>query len=239
MDDDPVTGGVPDPDAEPSAEPSADPSADPVEPPQTAAPATQGEVTASPASLTTTGPAGWVAPSGMSSGGRSPVLVFVLGCAGILLVLFASSTVGLIYLGSQLRPILDAAERQPQPGTVNVFDLRVGDCFDEPAASADGTVVDLIERDCAEAHAAELIAIVQVPDGAAWPGDDAVSASAEAQCGPAFVSYVGTTPEASVYDVAWYSVTEEGWQGGDRAIDCLALADDDSPTTGSARGANR
>ena len=229
MDDDPVPGAAPDPDA------------DPIEPPRPAEPAPWGTAGASsvPASPTTAGPAGWVAPSGMSSGGRSPVLVFVLGCAGILLLLFASSTVGLIYLGSQLRPILDAAERQPQAGTVNVFDLRVGDCLDQPVASADGTVVDLIRRDCAEAHALEVIAIVQVPDGAAYPGADAVSASAEAQCGTAFASYVGATPEASIYDFAWYSVTEEGWQEGDRAIDCLAVADDDLPTTGSARGANR
>jgi len=227
MDDDPVPGGAPDPDA------------DPIEPPRAADPATQGEVTASPASPTTAGPAGWIAPSGMSSGGRSPVLVFVLGCAAIVLLLFASSTVGLIYLGSQMSVILDPAQRQPQAGTVYVLDLRVGDCFDEPAASADGMVVDLIERDCAEAHAFEVTAIVQVPDGGAWPGDDAVSASAEAQCGPAFVSYVGSSPEASIYDVAWYSVTEEGWQGGDRSIDCLAFADDESPTTGSAKGANR
>ncbi len=227
MDDDPVPGGAP------------DPNADPIEPPRAAEPATQGEVAASPASPTTAGPTGWVAPSETRSGRRSPVLVLILGCAGILVLLSASAIVGLIYLGSQGSTILDAAERQPQARTVNVFDLRVGDCFDEPAASADGTVVDLIKRDCGEAHALEVIAIAQLPDGPAYPGADAISASAEAQCGPAFTSYVGTGPATSIYDVAWYSVTEEGWKGGDRAIDCLAFADDESPTTGSVKGANR
>lgn len=214
MDDDPVPGGAP------------DPSADPIEPPRAAEPAM------------TAGPAGWVAPSG-SSGSRSPVRLLVLGCAGVLLVLVANAVIGLIYLGSQVSTIRDAGGSPPPGGTVNVFDLRVGDCFDEPAANPDGTVVELIARDCAMAHTAELIAIVQVPDAAAYPGADAVAASAEAQCGPAFVSYVGTTPEASIYGVAWYSVTEKGWKGGDRAIDCLAVADDGSPTSGSARGANR
>lgn len=245
MDDDPVPGRAPDPDADPSADSNTDPS----EPPQAAEPATRGEVAASPAGATTAGPTtagpmtagptGWVAPSETRGGGRSPVLVLVLGCAGILVLLFATSIVGLIFLGSQVSTVLDAAGSPPPGGTVNVFDLRVGDCLDQPAASADGTVVDLIRRDCAEAHALEVIAIVQVPGGPTYPGADAVSASADAQCRTAFTSYVGTTPEASIYDGVWYAVTEEGWQGGDRAIDCLAIADDESPMTGSVRGANR
>ncbi len=227
MDDDPVPGRAP------------DSSADPDEPPQAAGPATQAEVATSPASAITAGPAGWVAPSETHGGGRSPVLVLVFGCVGILLLLFATSIVGLIFLGAQVSTILDAAGSPPRGGTVNVFDLRVGDCLDQPAAGADGTVIDLMRRDCAEAHALEVIAIVQVPDGATYPGADAVSASADAQCRTAFTSYVGTTPEASIYDGIWYAATEEGWKAGDRAIDCLAIADDASPMTGSVKGANR
>lgn len=228
MDDDPVPGGAP------------DPSADPIEPPRAAEPAPWGTAWASsPPPSPTAGPAGWVAPSETRSGRRSPVLVVILGCAGILALLSASAIVGLIFLGSQVSTIRDAGGSPPPGGTVNVFDLRVGDCFDEPAANPDGSVVELIARECAMAHTAELIAIVQVPDAAAYPGADAVAASAEAQCGPAFVSYVGTTPEASIYGVAWYSVTEKGWKAGDRSIDCLVVADDSSRTSGSAKGANR
>lgn len=233
MDDDPVTGGA--------LDLNADPNADPNEPPRAAEPAPWGTAGASspPPSPNTAGPTGWVAPSETRSGGRSPVLVLVLGCAGILVLLFATSIVGLIFLGAQVSTVLDGAGSPPPGGTVNVFDLRVGDCLDQPAESADGTIVDLIRRDCAEAHALEVIAIVQVPGGPTYPGADAVSASAEAQCRTAFTSYVGTTPEASVYDGIWYAVTAEGWQGGDRAIDCLAVADDESPMTGSVKGANR
>jgi Septum formation len=188
-------------------------------------------------------PTGWLPPDGRGVD-RTAVGLVLGGCMLLLAFVAAAIIGGLIVAGpriaDELRTIGARLESAAPSGTVSVFDLRPGDCFDEPSQSAD-TVDRLVTRDCAQPHGAEVISIERVPGGptATFPGDDAVSRTAEDTCTGAFTTYVGVTPETSAFDFTYFTVTGDGWAAGDRSFDCIAISDEESTTSGSIRGSNR
>ncbi len=188
-------------------------------------------------------PDGWLPPDGREPD-RTALGVVLGGC--FLLVVFATVAiiVGLIFAGPRIADELRSiGERLASPvpsGTISVFDLKPGECFDEPDANAQ-TVDRLVVRDCAEPHGAEVVSIEEVPGGpsATFPGDDAVGRTADDACTAAFTTYVGISPEESDFDITYFTVTADGWANGDRSFDCIAIPDGESPTSGSIRGAKR
>ncbi len=186
---------------------------------------------------------GWQPPD---AGGvdRTALVVVAGGCLLLVALVTAAMIAGLIVAGPQIaQQLRTIGERYASPapsGTVSVYDLGPGDCFDEPSTAAE-TVDRLLARGCAEPHGAEVVSIEQVPGGpfAAYPGNSVVNRTADGVCTTAFKTYVGVTPERSDFDVTYYTVTEAGWADGDRSFDCIAVSDDGSTTSGSVRGINR
>lgn len=118
------------------------------------------------------------------------------------------------------------------PGDVLV--LQVGQCLDDVASgfvSTDNLV------DCALPHTYEVFGDFSLPDGA-FPGDDQIAASAQADCDGAFASYVGVTYDESTLDYNYVGPTTDSWDQGDRQVACL-LTDPAGQTTGSLQGAAR
>ena len=56
--------------------------------------------------------------------------------------------------------------------------------------------------------------------GQAYPSDAQVGAWLEKHCLPAFADYVGRAYEASRLDIAWFQPTRDGWEDGDRSMQC-------------------
>lgn len=104
-------------------------------------------------------------------------------------------------------------------GGGNVFDLSVGDCFDDTEDISGGEVSDVPIVDCSEPHDNEVFHTFEVDDGE-FPGDDGIVAEAQEQCVPAFEEYVGTDYASSRLDVFPITPTEKSWEGGDREIVC-------------------
>ncbi len=124
----------------------------------------------------------------------------------------------------------------PTPQT-NVFDLAVGDCFDDSASGGTATGVD--EVDCAEPHDFEVYASESI-DATEFPGASQVAVMADARCLAAFEAFVGIPRSESRYAYATMYPTSDSWAGGDRVILCrIASVDDEGglvPTTGSLEG---
>ncbi len=125
-------------------------------------------------------------------------------------------------------------------GSINVFDLEVGDCFDVPS---DGNITDVEGIPCDEPHDNEVFATFDIAGGpdAPFPGEDAVRQEAESQCaGALFTDYVGVSYNESVFNATSINPTQETWeQVDDREVICVAQSPDDSPLTSSVQGANR
>lgn len=127
--------------------------------------------------------------------------------------------------------------------TTSVATLQEGDCIQDPG------LVEVIENveavGCNEPHEVEVFAVIELnqPDGARFPGNDAVYESGMDRCLPEFAGYVGTSYETSVYWVDAWTPIEDGWDRGDREVLCVIYEVTDTfdikTTTFSARNTGR
>jgi hypothetical protein len=125
------------------------------------------------------------------------------------------------------------------PGTgegTDVFDLVVGDCFDEWTGD---TVYEVPVVDCATPHDWEVYSDFEVPDTAdgAFPGEDKVDVAADDGCLTAFETFLGASYADTVYDYSYLVPTADSWtESDDRLITCI-ITDPAGKTTGSLEGA--
>jgi hypothetical protein len=115
-------------------------------------------------------------------------------------------------------------------GTVTATQVKLGDCLSD---IPDGSEVRTVKTiDCADPHAGEVFAVLQMPDGD-FPGQEALVEYAN-RCAPELASY---SPEAVTDNAVRLFVlfpTAETWSDGDRAVTCVATLD--PPRAGSLKG---
>lgn len=121
----------------------------------------------------------------------------------------------------------------------NAGDLAVGDCFDEPTASAE-TIEDVQHQPCTEAHDNEVMVVTEHPaeKGAAYPSDADIETFVDEKCVAVYQSYSGRDPSTeSEIGLAWYVPTDEGWKDGTRKIICYLYRNDGSKMTAPLKAA--
>lgn len=117
-------------------------------------------------------------------------------------------------------------------GGGNVFELAVGDCFDDSGGSEEISDVPIV--DCADPHDNEVFHVFEVT-GDDFPGEAALQAEAQAACLPAFEAYVGASLGASRLDVFPITPTSGSWSAGDREVVCALYDVDLAKLEGSMR----
>lgn len=122
-------------------------------------------------------------------------------------------------------------------GDTSVFDLGVGDCFDDPATATD-EVSSVATVDCAEPHDNEIYHAYQV-DYPAFPGRTTMLEDAGEECVANFQAFVGRSFADSDLDVFPITPTQASWDDGDREVLCALYAMDLSKLTGTMRGSAR
>jgi len=132
-------------------------------------------------------------------------------------------------------PTIKSTTPRTSPRQVPIYQLRPGDCVDSPPA-ANVTVRYLPVVPCGQPHDQEVIATRDLGPGP-WPGDAAVKARSNNGCALEFAIYVGVAPSYSRYNLGWYGVHQDAWEGGDRSIQCM-VSDSRGKTTGTLRGAH-
>ena len=109
----------------------------------------------------------------------------------------------------------------------NATDLKVGDCFEEPAAAE--TIEDVQHQPCTETHDSEVIFVGKhsAAKGAAVPSDDDFRDYVGTNCLPAFATYTGLDLMAQeVLDIGYFVPANESWADGDRTVICYAARTD-------------
>ena len=130
-------------------------------------------------------------------------------------------------------------------GDVSVYDLRPGDCFDgsprvpEDAGEEERTVNVVTAVPCDKSHENEVFAVFDypAPDGALFPGEEAVTKVAQDGCAERFSGYLGKPYEESDLEVAVIAPGAESWGEDDRAIVCAVFGD--KPMKGSRKATPR
>lgn len=116
----------------------------------------------------------------------------------------------------------------------NVFDLEIGQCFDDPDSFDEVANVAIV--DCAEPHDNEVYYLFDLAGGD-FPGDAGLGDSAVDGCLDQFDGYVGVDYASSVLDIRYLIPTAETWRDGDREVVCILYQLDNGELTGSMRGA--
>lgn len=144
------------------------------------------------------------------------IVFIVLGVIAALIVLVVGGGIALYLTVGQ--------------GTVTATDVEMGDCLSE--IPGDTRVLTVKTIDCAEPHAGEVFAVLQMP-GDDFPGQAAIDTYAD-KCSPELATY---SPSAMTDDSVQLYVlypTAETWEQGDRAVTCIATLD--PPRSGSLKG---
>jgi len=119
----------------------------------------------------------------------------------------------------------------------NVFDLAVGQCFNDPSQTDEVSSVPIV--DCGEPHDNEVFHLFDIVSED-WPGDSEVGNAAANGCLAAFDSYVGLDYANSIYDIDGYTPTQDGWDRlDDREVVCFLIPFEGGQTAGTALNSQR
>lgn len=119
----------------------------------------------------------------------------------------------------------------------SVFNLKEGSCvkslFPLKERKTEVVVVDC-EEEGETVHEAEVFAVFDLPapDGAPFPGDDAVRTQSQDGCRDRFSTYVGVRPDDDIgLETTFIAPSQKTWEDRDlqdRQVVCLALTADRS-----------
>ena len=120
-----------------------------------------------------------------------------------------------------------------EAGDVDVFSIKVGDCFDD-AGEAD-EISTLPGVPCAEPHDNEAYAAFNVSLDS-YPGEDAMWELAYEKCMDRFEGFVGLDYESSVLDIFALYPSTDSWAQNDREVVCAVFNMNYDKLTGSVEG---
>ena len=119
-------------------------------------------------------------------------------------------------------------------GTVDAFEVRVEDCFQDAALESED-VSEVPGIPCSDPHDNEVFAAFDVPGE--WPGDEAIEEMAYQGCYDRFAGAIGKSYEESIIDYTVIYPSEGSWQErGDREVLCVGYHMEYEQLTGSIIG---
>ena len=147
-----------------------------------------------------------------------------------------AAVVGGAYLfNSVMRADRDETGAIVAEGSVDAFQMRVGDCFDDGSAFASEEVASVPGVPCSKPHDNEVYAVFDVTS-TSFPGD-AMAEMAHEGCLARFESFVGKDYESSSLDIATLYPSRESWNGkADREVVCAVYDIDAKKLAGSVKG---
>ena len=122
-------------------------------------------------------------------------------------------------------------------GSLDAFQMRVGDCFDDGSAFAEenASIGSVPGVPCSSPHDNEVYAVFDV-DAPSFPGD-AMADMAHDACLARFEAFVGKDYESSTLDVASLFPSKDSWnQQNDREVICAVYDIEAKKLTGSVKG---
>jgi len=126
----------------------------------------------------------------------------------------------------------------------SVFDLSVGDCFNDSEdltqteVSDQAEISDVDTVDCSEPHDNEIYYEYSMTD-ALFPGADAILGVTSERCLDQFAGFVGIDYLDSDLDLFPITPTSNSWAEGDRVVYCGLYAMDFSKLAGTMAGSRR
>jgi hypothetical protein len=120
-------------------------------------------------------------------------------------------------------------------GTVDAFQVRVGDCFDDSSSDAEGEITSIPGVPCSEEHDNEAFAVIDLTIPS-YPEGDAMAGLAYTSCVERFEAFVGKDYASSSLEIFPIYPTPESWAQDDREVICAIYEMDENKLVGSVKG---
>ena len=119
-------------------------------------------------------------------------------------------------------------------GTVDVFQIRAGDCFDDSMGFGD-EVSSLPGVPCSEPHDNEAYAVFELA-ASSYTDEESMWELAHQSCMERFEAFVGRDYESSSLDIFALYPTAESWANNDREVVCAVYDMQENKLVGSVQG---
>jgi hypothetical protein len=158
-----------------------------------------------------------------------------MAIAGIVLgsvwLALAAVLVATVFILRTATPTQPAASASTQVGgrRVNVLSLVVGDCFDNPAVTAQITkVLSVVETSCTEPHNAQIFAAFTVAGSMLdYPGNTSLLGTAATECTARMKATLNSALITKTMTLRFLVPDQLSWVAGNRTISCIIY----SPTS--------
>jgi len=150
------------------------------------------------------------------------------------LAFYAVVVMGYLAYGAVTEADRDASGAIVAGGSIDAFNMRVGDCFDS-ANTAGDEVSDLPGVPCSDPHDFETYAVFDVSLDS-YPSDEAMGDLAYESCLQRFDDFVGVDYESSVLEIITMYPTDQSWREDDREVVCALYDMNEEKLVGSTRG---
>jgi hypothetical protein len=111
------------------------------------------------------------------------------------------------------------------PASVNVFSLRAGTCFDNPAGNALG-ITSVTAIACTKAHNAQVFAEFETV-GSRFPGTAALERRADSGCNARITGNLAQSKITKTMSLHFIVPQQLAWDSGQRRINCLIVDSQD------------
>jgi hypothetical protein len=119
-------------------------------------------------------------------------------------------------------------------GTVDVFQIKAGDCFDDSIGFGD-EISSLPGVPCSEPHDNEAYAAFDLTTST-YTDEESMWEMAHNACLERFETFVGRDYETSTLDIFSLYPTADSWANGDREVVCAVYDMEESKLVGSVQG---
>lgn len=149
-------------------------------------------------------------------------------------VIYVAAAVGFAIYGAASNVDRDSAGAIVGEGSVDAFEIRVGDCFNDPSSSVD-EISSLPGVPCSEPHDNEAFAVFDLTIDT-YPAGDAIAGITHESCRKHFDGFVGRDYESSSLDIFSMFPSPESWAQNDREVICAVFDVNAEKLVGSAKG---
>jgi hypothetical protein len=146
-----------------------------------------------------------------------------------------AAAAGVYLFNTAMRADRDDSGAIVAEGSVDAFQMRVGDCFDDGSTFSDEQVSDVPGVPCVNPHDNEVYAVFDV-NASSFPGEQ-IAEMAHDGCEQRFEAFVGRDYDSSSLDIATLYPSQESWsRQNDREVVCAVYDMDAKKLTGSVKG---
>ena len=143
------------------------------------------------------------------------------------------AAMGYVMYGAFMEADRDISGAIVGEGIVDVFEVKVGDCFDDTDSSRE--ISSLPGVPCTENHDNEAFAVIDLTLES-YPGIEAMANIAYDSCRQRFEAFVGLDYESSTLDIYTMYPTNLSWNQNDREVVCAVYDMNESKLSGSVQG---